>query len=149
MPLRTHVFVAVVIVMMVLFVYWLVSKRVLKSKYALLWSAAAVILLPFAAFPAILDPISAFLGIDYEPTTILFAFAVLLFCTTVHLSFELSRNERQLRTLAEDVALLRARLQRSGALQPENPTNDDPVNDASTNDDIHAEPDTSINTHPG
>lgn len=116
---RAHVLVAVVIVATVIFIYRLVSKSVLKSKYALLWSIVAVALLPLAAVPNVLVPISRFVGIHYEPATILFATTAFLFGTTVHLSFELSRGERRLQTLAEDVALLRARLEDSGVLQPD------------------------------
>lgn len=116
---RAHVLLAVVIAATVIFIYRLVSKKVLKSKYALLWSIVGVALLPLAAVPDILVPISRFVGIHYEPATILFATTAFLFGTTVHLSFELSRNERRLQTLAEDVALLRARLEDAGVLEAE------------------------------
>ena len=113
---RAHVLVAAVIVLTVLFIYRLVSKQVLKSKYALLWSVVAVGLLPLAAVPDILVPISDVVGIDYEPATILFVSVAFLFATTVHLSFEISRNEAHIQTLAEDLALLRVRLEESGRL---------------------------------
>ncbi len=115
---RAHVLVAVVIVLTVVFIYRLVSKRILKAKYALLWSVTAVALLPLAAVPDLLVPISDIVGITYEPATILFASTAFLFATTVHLSFELSRNEQRLQTLAEDVALLRARLESAGLVDP-------------------------------
>ena len=108
---RTHVLVAAVIVITVLFIYRLVSSGVLKSKYALLWSVVAVGALPLAAVPDILVPISNLVGISYEPATILFASIGFLLATTVHLSFELSRNEQRLQTLAEDVALMRVALE--------------------------------------
>ncbi len=113
---RAHVLIAVVLAFTVLFVFWLVSKRVLKAKYALLWSVVAVALLPLAAVPDLLVPISDLVGIDYEPAMILFISTAFLFATTVHLSFELSRNEQRLQKLAEDVALLRTRLRACGAL---------------------------------
>lgn len=116
---RAHLLVAVVIVLTVLFIFRLVSRQVLKSKYALLWSVVALALLPLAAVPDLLVPISKLIGISYEPATILFASTAFLFATTVHLSFELSRNEERLQTLAEDVALLRTRLELSGQLDEE------------------------------
>ena len=115
---RAHVLVVVIIVLTVLFIYRLVSKRVLKAKYALLWSVVAVALLPLAAVPDLLVPISDLVGITYEPATILFASTAFLFATTVHLSFELSRNEQRLQNLAEDVALMRSRLESAGVLDP-------------------------------
>ena len=114
---RAHIFVAAVIAITVLFTYRLVSKQVLKSKYALLWSAVAVILLPLVAVPGLLVPISDWVGISYEPATILFASTAFLFAVTVHLSYELSRNEQRLQALAEEVALLRTRLETRSALE--------------------------------
>ena len=98
------------IVLTVLFIHRLVRRRVLGSKYALLWSGVALALLPLAAVPDILVPISDFVGIDYEPATILFAAVAFLFATTVHLSYEMSRFEARTQDLAEEFALLRARL---------------------------------------
>lgn len=113
---RAHVLVAAVIVLTVLLIYRLVFSRALKSKYALLWSVVAVGLLPLAAIPDLLVPISDLVGISYEPATILFASTAFLFVITVHLSYELSRNEQRMQALAEDIALLRARLETLDAL---------------------------------
>ena len=110
MSSQAHVLVAAVIVLTVRVIYQLVSRRVLKSKYALLWSLVALALLPLAAFPDLLVPVSDFVGIDYEPATILFASVAFLFAMTVHLSYELSRVEARTQDLAEEFALLRARL---------------------------------------
>ncbi len=110
MSSQAHLVVAAVIVVTVLFIYHLVNQRVLRSKYALLWSLVAVGLLPLAAFPDLLVPISRLVGIDYEPATILFASVAFLFLTSVHLSYEVSRLEARTQYLAEDLALLKARL---------------------------------------
>ena len=107
---EAHLVVAAVIVLTVLFIYRLVRQRVLKSKYALLWSVVALGLLPLAAVPDILVPISDWVGISYEPATILFASVAFLFATTVHFSYEMSRVEARTQDLAEELALLRARL---------------------------------------
>ena len=111
MPLRLHILAATIIVLTVLFIYRLVSRQALKSKYALLWSVVAACLLPLAAVPGLLIPVSDLLGIHYPPATILLVTTVFLLVTTVHLSYELSRNERRLQLLAQEVALLRIRLE--------------------------------------
>ena len=115
MSSQAHLVVATVIILTVLFIYRLVRQRVLKSKYALLWSGVAVALLPLAAVPDILVPISDAVGIEYEPATILFASTAFLFATTVHLSYEMSRVEARTQDLAEELALLRAHLDVTGA----------------------------------
>jgi hypothetical protein len=110
-PFGAHVLVAAVIILTVVFIYRLVSRGVLKSKYALLWSIVGIGLLPLAAVPDVLVPISDALGIDYEPATVLFASVAFLFAMTVNMSYELSRLERRTQDLAEDLALLRTRLE--------------------------------------
>lgn len=109
-PFGAHVLVAAVIILTVVFIYRLVSQGVLKSKYALLWSIVGLGLLPLAAVPDILVPISDFLGIEYEPATVLFASVAFLFAMTVNMSYEASRLERRTQDLAEELALLRTRL---------------------------------------
>ena len=110
MSSQAHLLVAAVIVLTVIFIYRLVSQGVLKSKYALLWSIVALGLLPLAAVPDILVPISDMVGIEYEPATILFAAVAFLFALAVNMSYELSRLERRTQDLAEELALLRTRL---------------------------------------
>ena len=111
MSTSAHVFVAAVIFLTVLFIYRLLRRRVLKSKYALLWSCVAVALVPLAVVPDILVPISDVIGIEYEPATVLFAATAFLFAATVHLSYEMSRLEARTQDLAEELALLRVRVE--------------------------------------
>ena len=111
MSTSAHIVVAAVIFLTVLFIFRLVRQRVLKSKYALLWSFVGLALLPLAAVPDILVPISDLIGIEYEPATVLFAATTFLFATTVHLSYEMSRVEARTQDLAEELALLRVEVE--------------------------------------
>jgi hypothetical protein len=110
MTLRTHVLVLAVTIVAFLFIFRLVRHRQLRSKYALLWLVIGVALLPLAAFPAVLDTVSDWFGVDYAPTTFLFLATGFLFLVAVQFSWELSRLELRVRTIAEEVALLRAEL---------------------------------------
>jgi len=103
MSTTAHVVFSGVLILTVLFIY-------LKSKYALLWSLVAIALLPIAAVPSIVESVSDMLGIETPSNTILLAAVSLLFATTVHLTYELSRVEARTQDLAEEFALLRARL---------------------------------------
>lgn len=112
---RAHLLVALVIALTVLLILRMLRSGQLKSKYAILWMAVAVGLLPLAAFPdQVLVPISRAIGIAYEPATILFASIAFLFLVVVEFSWELSRLEERTRLLAEEVALLRARTESTG-----------------------------------
>ncbi len=86
----------------------LVRLHQLRSKYALLWLSIAVLLVPLAVAPGLLDRFSDLLGIDYAPSALFLAALAFLFFVVVHFSWELSRLEAKVRALAEEIALLRA-----------------------------------------
>ena len=111
MSTTAHLLFSGVLILTFLFIYSLVRQQVLKSKYALLWSIVAVALLPIAAVPSLVETVSDVLGIETPSNTILLAAVTLLFATTVHLTYELSRVEARSQDLAEEFALFRARLE--------------------------------------
>ena len=57
-----------------------------------------------------LTRVSDWIGVKYAPTTFLLVAIGFLFGVVVHFSWELSRLEMRTRTLAEDLALLRAQV---------------------------------------
>lgn len=107
MTWRAHVFTLCVGAGAIAYVFWLVRRQGLRSKYALLWISIAVLLAPLAIVPKSLSWISTQLGVYYPPTVLLLAAVALLFAVSVHFSWELSRLEHKVRTLAEELALLR------------------------------------------
>jgi len=88
----------------------LLRRRQLKEKYAVLWLAVGVGMLVLGAFPVLLNNFAELVGVKDPPNLLLFAAALLLLLVCVHLSWEASRLEEKTRTLAEEVALLRRRL---------------------------------------
>ncbi len=93
------------------FMVRLVRRRQLHAKYSILWLSVGIILVFFAASPTLLDRVSIMLGITYGPTTFFLGAFLLLFLLVIHFSWELSRLEDRSRTLAEEVAILRARIE--------------------------------------
>ncbi|MEL7210681.1 MAG: DUF2304 domain-containing protein [Actinomycetota bacterium] len=81
-----------------------------RSKYAMLWVGVGLTLGVFALVPDVLVPISDWVGISYEPATFFLAAIAFLFLVIVQFSWELSRLEERTRSLAEELALLRAEL---------------------------------------
>jgi hypothetical protein len=88
----------------------LVRRRRLRGKYGLLWLAVGVALIPLAVLPDAVDRLAEEVGVFYGPTVIMLAAIGLLLLLAMHFSWELSRLEERSRTLAEEVALLRAEL---------------------------------------
>ena len=103
--------VAVLTALTLLFILRLVRRGQLRGKYALLWLGVGVAMVGFALHPDVLVPISETVGISYEPAIIFLAAIAFLFVVIVHFSYELSRLEDRTRTLAEELALLRAEAQ--------------------------------------
>ncbi len=108
MSARAHVFVAVVTLAVLVFILRLVRRHSLRSKYSLLWLTVGLALAVVAAFPGLLDSASRAVGIYYPPATFLLMAVGFLFLIVVHFSWELSRSEERVRTLAEELALLRS-----------------------------------------
>jgi hypothetical protein len=107
---QAHILIIVATLLTALFILRLVRARQLRSKYALLWLVIGLMLLPLAAVPGVLNTVSEWLGVFYSPTIFLLVAVGFLFVVVVHYSWELSRLENRTRTLAEELALLRAQL---------------------------------------
>jgi len=119
---RAQLLVMVIVAFSLLFILRLVRRRKLQGKYALLWVGVGLFLGLFALFPDVLVPIADAVGIAYEPAVFFLAAIAFLFLMVVHFSFELSRNDERTRTLAEEVALLKARLDKTDPPPDRTPT---------------------------
>ena len=124
MSWRAQLLVMAIVLFSLLFILRLVRQRKLKGKYALLWVGVGLFLLAFAIVPDVLVPVADWVGIAYEPAVFFLAAIAFLFLMVVHFSFELSRTEERTRILAEEIALLKARVE-----EDEGPDEDDPSTD--------------------
>lgn len=88
----------------------LLLRRQLAEKYAVLWLLVGAAILILSVFPGLLIALARLLGVAV-PSNLIFALAVLLLVgVTLHLSWELSRSESEIRRLAEEAALMRTDL---------------------------------------
>lgn len=98
-------------VVIVVVVTWMLLTRRLREKYAALWLVIALAVLVLGIFPQLLEGLTNLLGVQV-PANLLFAMAiVLLLGVSLHLSWELSQAEDEIRRTAEEVAILRAQLE--------------------------------------
>ena len=107
MPERAHVFVIILTVAALVFILRLVRGQRLKAKYSLLWLSVGGLMLVLAIVPGVIDTIADRLGVSYQPSLFLLLGLGFLLLVVVHLSFELSRMENRVRSLAEEVTFLR------------------------------------------
>lgn len=112
MPNLAAFLVALIIVALVI---ELVRRKRLREKYAVLWLVIGMATLVLAAFPGLLYAIAPIVGIAL-PSNLLFVLSILLLVgVCLHLSWEISILEDETRALAEEVAILRAQVERLSA----------------------------------
>jgi hypothetical protein len=93
----------------------LLRRQQLREKYAAIWLAIGLVVVPVGFFPSLLDGIAHNLGVASGASLVLFAGFILVLLVSLHLSWESSRLEEETRTLAEDIALLRTTLEQQGS----------------------------------
>lgn len=89
---------------------WMLVTRRLREKYAVMWIVIALCVLTLGVFPQLLLWATTLLGVQV-PANLLFALAiVLLLGVSLHLSWELSQAEDEIRRVAEEAAISRAEI---------------------------------------
>jgi len=101
-------------VLIIAVVMWMLLTRRLREKYAVLWLIIGVGVLILGIFPQLLGLTQA-LGVQI-PANLLFAIAiVLLLGVALHLSWELSQAEDEIRRTAEELAIMRVQIEQLAA----------------------------------
>ncbi len=88
------------------FVVDLVRRRRLVERYALLWMAAAIVLVIFAAWEGALDWVADALGIVSPPNALFLLGLGTVFVLALHFSVAFSRLSEETKVLAQEVARL-------------------------------------------
>ena len=102
---------AISAILIFVFIIVLLRRGLLKEKYAVLWLLFAGVTAVMALVPGALEWVSDLLGVEIPSNLIFFATITLLILVSIQMNYELSRHEARLRRLAEEVALLRQRLE--------------------------------------
>lgn len=88
----------------------MVRQRRLRAKYSFLWLVVGGTILALSLVPGLMLHLADAAGILYPPALLFLGAIMLLMFLSVHFSWELSRIEDRMRTIAEELALARARL---------------------------------------
>lgn len=116
--MTASVLAAVASIVTFIFVFFLLRRGVLREKYAVLWLLVSGVSLVLALFPALVQWLSAALGVQTPSNLLFFVTVVLLVLVSVQLSYELSRHEMRIRRLAEEIALLQREIHESRHEEP-------------------------------
>jgi len=95
----------VVIVMLTL-------RRRIREQYALIWLAMGVLILIFSLFRGLLDLVARLAGIYYAPSLLIVLSVFLGMVLGIHFTVVLSRLTDSNKKLAQEVGLLKNRLER-------------------------------------
>ena len=118
-PVGVSIAASVASLLLILVVLELIRGRRLKERYALLWLATGMVLLVLSAWRGGLNTIAGWFGIGTYPPAILFAAATLfVILVLLHYSTVLSRLTDETVTLAQELGLLRQRLEGIEGRQP-------------------------------
>jgi hypothetical protein len=93
------------------FVINLVRTKKLKEEYALLWLLMAVTLVVAPLLIDVIDAVSFAIGIDYPPALIIVIALVCFMLIFFQISVTISRFSEQIKSLSQDLALTRKRVQ--------------------------------------
>jgi hypothetical protein len=111
-PVRVSIAAAVASILLILIVLELIRGRRLKERYALLWLVTGVTLLVLSVWRDGLNTIAGWLGVSGYPPAILFAAAILfVIVVLLHYSTVLSKLDDESTLLAQEVAILRRRVE--------------------------------------
>lgn len=93
------------------FVFILIRRGKLREEYALTWFVASLALIGVSLWRDSLEIAARLAGIYYAPSALLLGVIVLGFALAMHYSISLSRLAEQNKRLAQELALLRLRVE--------------------------------------
>jgi hypothetical protein len=98
-------------VFLLVWIISLVRRRLLIEEYSFLWICIAGVFLVLSFFHPIMDKVAHWLGIDYGPSALFLFLNVVTIFILIHVSIQLSDYKSKKRLLAQEIALLRDRVE--------------------------------------
>jgi hypothetical protein len=108
---RARLFAVVLGMIVSLFVINLVRTKKLKEEFALLWLVTCVVLVLTPLVIDYLDLVAYALGIEYPPALIFLLAIISLLLILFQFSMRISRFSEHIKVLAQELAVLRARIE--------------------------------------
>ncbi len=110
MPIKQQIFALCVSILVFFITIELVRKKYLKEEYSVLWLGTSFMMIVLVIKYQWLVALTTFIGAALPTTTLFIGSIIFLFLIVVQFSIKFSRMSDQLKDLAQDNALLRARL---------------------------------------
>jgi hypothetical protein len=107
-------------------IFEMLRRRRLREKYAVIWVIVGVLIVIVALVPKVLFWTAEVTGVEVPANLLFFVACLVLLGVNVHLSSEVGRLEDRVRTLAEELALQRLKLEELTRTLPDGKPADDP-----------------------
>lgn len=121
----SNIFFLLLSLLIFVMVFAQVRNQKMKEKYAALWLLVSATIIVLALFPHLLGYLAQLTGV-VMPVNLLFMLAIMMLIgICLHLTLDLSRLREDTRTLAEEVAMLRAQLEQKETLQSSSLSSED------------------------
>ena len=98
-------------VILFVWIFSLIRRRMLLEEYSFLWILIAVVFLVLSFFHPLIDRVAYWLGIDYGPSALFLFFSVVTLFILIHFSIQLSDYKAKKRILAQEIALLKDKVE--------------------------------------
>jgi hypothetical protein len=98
-------------ILIIVFILTLIRQRKLREEHSIMWLVGSLVLILFSVWRGLLDIIAAAVGVVYPPAILLLIgifFGVVMF---LHFTVVLSKQADKNKTLAQEIALLRNRIE--------------------------------------
>jgi hypothetical protein len=109
-PISVFVIVVAVVIALVVLAY--IRRRRLREEYSLLWLLLVAAMVLLASVEGITVWVADRLDVQYAPSVLYFVALAFVAAMLFHYSLEISRLSDQSRRLAQEMSLLRSRLER-------------------------------------
>lgn len=98
-------------ILFLLYIVRLIIKGKLREEYSIVWIVCTIVLVLFSFWRKGLDVVSTLIGI-YSPPNLVFTAAIfVIFIYLLHLSVVVSKLQAQNKQLAQDIALLKEKME--------------------------------------
>ena len=110
MTVASYIFSIIAALLILVVVLEMLRRRRLRERHAILWLIAGILALVAAVFPLTLQWVAGLVGIQVPLNLVFFVGMAVLFLVCLQQSSELTTLESKTRSLAEQVALLRLKV---------------------------------------
>ena len=112
MSFRLQVIIGVLLVLFVIVLFHMVRKEKIELRYALPWTLMIAALFVMDLFPSVPGWLAEMAGIELSVNMLFFLGFVFTLCIIFTQSLSISRNQKKVKQMAQEIALLKERLER-------------------------------------